>query len=346
MEDTKRKKTYGNYRSNSHKKNRRKRHRRRRIRPGCVILPVIVLVLIFVLVLALTGNEESQTGKSGTAEETRAVGENILSQIAGIFESPSKAITPVRFNAVQAELLDIYQTCRCAMDPEALLLEPLEWDMMASDFQVLILHSHVSESYTKAPGDDYVESEPYRTADPDYNMAVIGERVAQVLREYGITVIHDTTSYEIPTSEQAYTNAKKALEQTLQENPSIRLVIDIHRDAALDSDGNQWSSTITVDGKETSQLSFVVGTGCRQGGNANFLRNMAYAEKLEVQLDTMYPGICRRTLVNTSMYNQNLDATFLLAEVGLAGDTLEEALNGAQCLAEGILALAKGTVSE
>lgn len=249
----------------------------------------------------------------------------------------------VSFLAEDAQHISIRKICRCQVDAEQQLLQPLAWDLKAENAKVLILHSHISESYTKTAGQDYSESEPYRTGNNDYNVAAVGERLAQHLRDAGVEVIHDTTDFEVPNTDYAYDSARDSLEQYLRDNPDIALVIDLHRDAALTQDGYQWGPTVNVNGRETARIAFAVGTGCYIGGENHWEENLSVVTKVQVQLEKLFPGITRDILVSSSQYNQDLPAKFILAEVGAAGNTLEEAMNAADCLAEAILSLSGGT---
>ena len=227
------------------------------------------------------------------------------------------------------------------VDTLSLLQEPLQWDLLSDAPTVLILHTHGSESYEKQ--DDYTESSPYRTLDTNYNMVSVGARVAEILEAGGISVIHDRTLHDVPSYNDAYGQARSAIQTYLAENPQIVLVLDLHRDASEDADGNQNRYSVTINGESTAKLMLVMGTDTWSLPYPNWEQNLALAVKLQAQLEQRYPGLCRPvSLVSDSRYNQDLCSGGLLVEVGMAGNTHEEALRAARYLAEGILALAKG----
>ena len=226
------------------------------------------------------------------------------------------------------------------VDIPALLQKPLQWDLMNGSPTVLILHSHATESYEKT--DDYQETSPYRTLDTDYNMVSIGDRVAQILEAGGIRVIHDRTLYDYPNYNDAYINAREAIETHLAENPTISMVLDLHRDAAEDETGKQKRSAVTIDGVSTANLMLVMGSNKGNREFPNWEQNLALAVKLQAQLEQAHQGLCRPINLVTSRYNQDLCTGTLLVEVGTAGNTRAEALSAAEYLAEGILGLAKG----
>lgn len=247
------------------------------------------------------------------------------------------AVIPV-FGESQKDLVQV--NADWPVDTLALLQQPLSWDLMGEEPTVLILHSHATESYEKEA--DYTETSPYRTMDTDYNMVSVGARVAEILEGAGIRVIHDKTLHDYPSYNDAYANARQTIVDSLSENPSICLVLDLHRDAAEDAGGNQKVSTITVEGEPCANLMLVMGSDKGSLPYPDWERNMALAVKLQAQLEQAHPGLCRPIKLVTSRYNQDLSTGALLIEVGTAGNTHIQALRAAEYLAEGILALAKG----
>lgn len=252
---------------------------------------------------------------------------------------------PIVFTQEDASKIQVRSECGCEVDTTELLLQELNWDLREDGPQVLILHTHATESYTQQTGEAYTQSDPYRTLEEEYNMLSVGARIAQILEGEGINVIHDTTLYDYPDYGSAYENARMAVEAYLEEYPTIQLVLDIHRDAVENYDGTQWAPTAVVDGETSAKLMLVIGTGCGKDADAIWQENMALAVKLHAQLETMYPGICREISLRSSKYNQDLSAGFLLAEVGTCGNTHTEAMLAAEALAQAILALSQGAVS-
>lgn len=319
---------------------------RRLARIRAVLYVLVFAVAIFVLVTvmkSLNGNPDTGTSTENNkgADVQVNIPENTNPEIPVI--PVQTHWDPVTFTAEDAALISYRKICRCTVDVEEQLLQPLKWDLTESDAKVLIIHSHVSEAYTKSQGEDYVISEDYRTDDENYNMVAIGKRVAELLRASGVEVIHDTTSFEVPNTDYAYDTARDVLEKYLREDPDITLVLDLHRDAALTEEGNQWGPTVNVDGEETARMAFAVGTNCYLGTQSHWKDNLSLTLKLQVQLEKMFPGITREILISSSSYNQDLPANFMLVEVGAAGNTFQEAMNAAQRLAEGLLAISSGT---
>ena len=225
-------------------------------------------------------------------------------------------------------------------DLPALLSQPLSWDLTGSEPTVLIIHSHSTESFT---GGDYQETSPYHTLDADHNMLSIGAHVAKLLEEGGISVIHDTAIHDNPSYDLSYANSRKSIQEYLKRYPSIRLVLDLHRDSYEDSAGNQIAHTVFSQGEALAPLMFVVGTDYGGLTHPNWQQNLSLALKLQTQLEAFCPGICRNLNLRTQRFNQDLSVGSLLVEVGASGNTHAQALKSAEVLAEAILSLALGS---
>lgn len=231
----------------------------------------------------------------------------------------------------------------CGLDPDipALLETPLDWDLTGEEPTVLILHTHTTESYTQS-GENYVETSAWRTLDESYNMLSIGDRVTEILMQNGITVLHDRTLHDYPSYNGSYTHARKSTRQYLEEYPSIRLILDLHRDASETANG-QLRTLATVGKAQSAQLMLVLGTNAAGLTHDRWEENLALALKLHIQLERQVPGITRPLYLRSQRFNQDLSPGALLVEVGAAGNTHAEALLAAEQLAHAIVALRKGT---
>lgn len=251
--------------------------------------------------------------------------------------APEAPAIPV-FSAEDAGLVQINNASGCTVDEQALLTSVLDWDLTGSEPTVLILHTHSTESYTGSCSDPTT----YRTQDENNNMLAVGQRLAERLETAGIGVIQDRTVHDYPSYNGSYTHARKSIKEYLAQYPSIRLVLDLHRDAVANSDGSQLAVRTTVDGESTAKLMMVVGTNAGGLNHPNWEENMALALKLHVQLEKAHSGICRPISLRSQRFNQDLTVGAMLIEVGAAGNTLDEALNAADLLAEAIVALSHG----
>ena len=238
-----------------------------------------------------------------------------------------------------SEDVELYYAVKKQPDIEALLAKPLQWSLLGEGPSVLILHTNTTESYTKQ-GEDYKETSAWRTLDDNYNMHAIGDLVAEILQENGIGVVQDESFHDYPSYSGSYTRARKITRELLKENPGIRLVLDLHRDAA--GEGGKQLRTVAHVGEETSaQLMIVIGTN-----HDAYEENLSLGLKLHVQLEQQNPGIMRPLQLRTQRFNQDLNAGALLIEVGAAGNSHKEARLAATQLANAIVSLAKGTVND
>ena len=240
------------------------------------------------------------------------------------------------FSGEDVPLTELYNTSGKQPDVAALLEMPLDWDLTGGRPGVLILHTHGTESYT--PGDEpYTATSSYRTLEEDRNMVSIGDAVAEILEENGIGVIHDREIYDYPSYNGAYVRAREAITDHLARNPSIRLVLDLHRDASGTA-GKQLRTEAMVDGEAAAQLMLVQGTNFD-----TWQENLSLGLKLQALLERQNPGIMRPLNLRSQRFNQDLSPGALLVEVGAAGNTRREALLAARELALAVVSLAGGT---
>ena len=234
-----------------------------------------------------------------------------------------------------AESIELYYACKVSPDVEDLLARPLEWDLFGDGPTVLILHTHSTESYTKN-GESYKETSSWRTLDEDYNMLSIGSRVGELLAQAGITAVQDRQLHDYPSYNGSYVDARGSIQEYLEEYPTIRLVLDLHRDASGDESG-QMRTKAQVGGQTSAQLMLVLGTN-----HENYEENLSLALKLHAQLELQAPGIMRPLQLRAQRFNQDLSPGALLVEVGAAGNTHAEAMTAAEELAKAVIALARG----
>jgi stage II sporulation protein P len=235
----------------------------------------------------------------------------------------------------------IYDAYGIAPELGSLLEQPLTWNLRMKAPSVLILHTHATESYTKTD-ENYRESSAYRTLDENYNMLSIGSRVAEVLSQNGIAVIHDRELHDYPSYDGSYNHARESILFYLEKYPTLELVLDLHRDAS----GNlqeQRRTVVQMEGREYAQLMLVLGTDAAGLSHPNWQENLALGLKLQAVLEGLVPGITRPLNLRSQRFNQDLSSGALLVEVGTAGNSHAEALLAAEILAEAVIALAGGT---
>ena len=256
--------------------------------------------------------------------------------------SPEESAEPEQAILGPEDQQSVAVNCFCEYEPNvaAMLQEPLNWNLYGDEPTVLILHTHTTESYVNDAG--YQEVGAFRCMDEQYNMVAIGETVKNLLEEQGIRVLHDKTVHDEPSYNEAYGKARVTAQKYLEQYPSIQLVLDLHRDAAEDANGNQVVTTTQALGQESAKLMIVVGTDAAGWEHPRWRENMALAVKLHASLQRTAPGICRPIAFRASRFNQDLSTGSLLIEVGTAGNTRQQAQVAAQVLAQGIESLAAG----
>lgn len=248
---------------------------------------------------------------------------------------------PPEISAQEGQAVQLNDLAQYEPDVQALLLSPLSWNLQSDAPTVLIVHTHATESYTRQPGEAYIEDSDYRTLDENYNMLSIGRELAQLLRQSGIQVIHDKTLHDYPSYSGSYEHARQSIKAHLAQYPSICMVIDLHRDA-LDFDKDPQLTTLAqVDGQRSAQLMLVAGTD-RNLEYPGWQENLALGVKLTAVLERQNPGITRPIQLRAQRFNLDLTPGSLLVEVGANGNTHDEALVAVRALAEAILELSQG----
>ena len=201
--------------------------------------------------------------------------------------------------------------------------------------QILIYHTHSQETY--------VDSNPQ---DASTSIMGVGEYLAAILRtEYGFHVLHHMGQYDVESRDDAYAKAAVGLEKVLEENPSIEVIIDLHRDAV--AEGNKLVTTIQ--GQEMAQFMFFNGLSyTRARGELTSLPNpyvqdnLAFAFQMKLAADEYYPGLTRKTYLKGYRYNLQYRPKSLLVELGAQTNTVEEAMNACRPLAHIISMVLKG----
>ena len=235
-----------------------------------------------------------------------------------------------------ADTVSLYNTSGLEADTAALLEKDISFPDLTGP-KVLIYSTHTTESYTQR-GEDYEESAPYRTLDRRYNMLSLGALLEGELENRGIEVLRDETLHDYPSYNAAYSHARKAVTQYLKDNPSLALVIDLHRDAGETAAG-QLRPLANVADAPAAQLMVVVGTDARGLAHPNWRENLSLGLKLQALLERLSPGLTRPTCLRPQRFNQDLSPGCLLIEVGGAGNTRAEAMASAPILGEAIAEL-------
>ncbi len=202
--------------------------------------------------------------------------------------------------------------------------------------QVLIYHTHTTESYMEEESDTYFSDMPTRTQDNNLNVVRVGEEIAKRLREAGIGVVHDTTVHDYPSYSGSYDRSIETMRKNLEQYPTIQVTLDIHRDA-LGGD-TRLKPTTTVNGKKAAQIMII--SGCDDDGSLGFPDweyNLRLAMRLQ-QAGAEYDGQLMRPLNFTpSKYNEHMTHGSLLVEFGTEVSTIDEAVYSGQLFGDALV---------
>lgn len=212
-------------------------------------------------------------------------------------------------------------------DAETMLAKNMKIKQDNSKPQILIYHTHSEEAFA--------DSKP---GDPSESIVGVGEYLTEILeKQYGYNVIHDRSVYDVQNGlldrDKAYNYALKGITKILDENPSIEVVIDLHRDGAK-------KRSILLDGKETAQIMLFNGLSYDLDGkieyldNPNLKDNLAFSLQLQLKANDRYPGLFYRNYLKSYRYNLHVRPKSILVELGTHKNTLASAKNAMEPFAE------------
>ncbi|MBR6563358.1 MAG: stage II sporulation protein P [Clostridia bacterium] len=206
---------------------------------------------------------------------------------------------------------------------------------------VLIVHTHGSESYLENGYSFYSPEETFRSLEEEKTVVHIGEVLCEKLNSLGISTVHDKTMYDQTDFNKSYNYAREGIKKVLAEYPTIRFVIDLHRDSVFDSKGNNIKPLTTLNGKDCAQLMLVVGTNQGGSDHPNWRDNLTFATHLQQKMNDLYPTLARPINLRSAAFNQALTKGSVILEVGSCGNTIEEAENAVLLFAQAYASVIK-----
>ena len=279
-------------------------------------------------VFALEDEEETETLITEETTPQEQSGEyipastdgHVKGRVISRYISPCNA--PLSYNGVYMK-----NSTDLSVDIKGLLESALTFKIKKDDSpQVLIVHTHTTETFMTEDADFYTEAFSSRTRDSGKNMVSVGEIVAERLNSAGIKTLHDTTEHDYPNYTGSYSRAAKTVNSYLKKYPSIRVVLDLHRDAVTSNDTDKVKLVTEIEGKKAAQVMLVMGS---QSGSVtdfpNWKENLKLAVRLQQKIEQKYPTLARPLSLMPKKYNQNLTTGSLLIEFGTDVNTLEEA---------------------
>lgn len=196
--------------------------------------------------------------------------------------------------------------------------------------KVLIFHTHSQEAFADSvPGD------------ASTSIVGVGTYLTELLNQKGIPTIHDTGVYDIIDGKldrsRAYEQAETAIRKVLQQNPSVEVVIDLHRDGVRE----ETRLVTEIGGKQTAKIMFFNGLSrTRANGNIAYLvnpyiqDNLAFSFQMQLMCETYYPGFARRIYLKGYRYSLHMMPKSLLIEAGAQTNTVQEMKNAMEVLSE------------
>ena len=211
---------------------------------------------------------------------------------------------------------------------DAELSEPLELAPKADGrVEVLIMHTHATESYEGYDSEYYDTRNTWRSTDNNENMVAVGNVIEEELKKAGIGVVHDTQQFDYPSYNGSYDRAAVAVKEYLAQYPDIQLILDVHRDGIQRDTTTIVKPATEIDGEPAAQIMILCGSDPGVGDWGENLRTAAAVTNL---LESRYPPLTRPIYVSPGRFNMDLSGGTILLEFGSQANTLEEALTSAR----------------
>ncbi len=196
---------------------------------------------------------------------------------------------------------------------------------------VLVLHTHTSEGYLPNTA-TYLEGdlgEITYTQEEERNMLAIGKAFISALNKNGITAIHCTVMHDASGLAGSYERAAESIRFFREHYPSIRYVVDLHRDAILTAEGEYVRAATEIDGEGVAQILPVIGSNAGGWEHDGWEVNLALALQLRQELNQNDTALCRPVMLRNATYNQEMAPFAILLEIGTGANSIDEALAAA-----------------
>lgn len=233
--------------------------------------------------------------------------------------------------------ITIKNTTDFDIDVEYELSAPLGFELEDTDEpQVLIVHTHACEAYLQQDEGVYYSEYTGRSTDNNENLTSAGQILADSLSENGIVAVHSDVQHDNPSYNGSYDRSAQTIYEYLEKYPSIKVVIDFHRDSiGYGGEDGKIKPTFEVNGKKAAQI--MIMSGYDPSGAYGFEHweyNLRFALRLQQKAEQLYPGMTRPLYFGDFAYNMNINSGSLLIEVGTEVNTLEEAKYTSELLGE------------
>lgn len=324
-----------------------------------LIIPTFVLCISIIGAVSLHSVKASKyTANEEIPEDILSLSlENELFPADAIEEIPilSETMHPIIVKTIKSNNNILNETIY-SIDEEEILTYLPKYEVSEDTPLVLVLHTHATECYFSADqgvklqySDSSTTIDSYydearaqtRTQDHKKNVVAVGHAFSEALTKHGIPTIHCTELFDLEDYNTAYSKSARAIEKYLEQYPSIKLVIDIHRDSLIYE--NKAKIKTVTSGISESCAQVMIVSGSDAGGNIypSWKRNLALSLKTKEVMDNKFPSLSRPIFFRGARYNQHLSYTSFLLEIGTCANTLEEAITAAElsaeCVAESII---------
>lgn len=227
--------------------------------------------------------------------------------------------------------INIKNETKYVIDINKLLKEPLKLKADKTGPKIFIYHTHTTESFLKSIDELKKANIPSRTTNNKYNVVRVGDALTSNLKKYNINVLHNTTIHDADYN-SSYTKSLKTLTSNIEKYSSLKMTIDLHRDAAS---GEKLRVVKKVNGKDVAQIMFVIGTDSTLP-NPQWKENLKLAIKVQARLNEICPGLAKPIYISKSRYNQHLTNGSVLIEIGGDGNVIDECVRSTSYLAQAI----------
>jgi stage II sporulation protein P len=273
---------------------------------------------------SITGSAASQPGANGVGQLKEA-----SSSIT--FEGDVEEFDQKNNPVVSSGKINIKNETGYAIDINKLLKEPLRLAPDLAGPKLLVYHTHTTESFLRSADEIGKDNIPSRTTDNRYNVVRVGDALISNLKKYNINVLHNTMVHDLDYN-SSYVKSLKTLTNYVDKYPSLKMTIDLHRDAYSKE---KLRAVKKVDGKNVAQIMFVIGTDVKLS-NPQWRDNLKLAIKLQARLNEICPGLTKPIYVSKSRYNQHLTNGSVIIEIGGDGNVIDECVRSTSYLAQAI----------
>ncbi|MBQ8924522.1 MAG: stage II sporulation protein P [Lachnospiraceae bacterium] len=286
---------------------------------------------------AVSGNSTYNTNENITATSEQTTEENPYVDDSDLYVTATAGVNPEGIYYTMEQLRDyefMLENCYAVdsstnvlpeeIDPDTLLNMDMSIDLSGDDYKVLIYHTHGSEAFADS-----------REGVTEDTVIGVGDELTRILEEdYGIKTYHDRNVYDMVDGvldrSYAYTLSGDAVDRILAENPSIQVVIDLHRDGVRED----LKLMRVIDGRPTAQIMFLNGVSrLNLNGdidylyNPNKIDNLAFSLQMHLAGKALYGDLLRRIYIRGYSFNLEKMPRASLVEVGAQTNTVEEAKN-------------------